>query len=124
MMTSDKTVRPSKACSLLLLLVPMGFVPLFVYASAPHGSTRLMTSFTSTATTTCSGRAFDAQVTETTGILPPVTKTIVDTGHLPPAGGVIDATLLTLTLRGGSADALMATTMGLDSKAQSEAAIA
>jgi hypothetical protein len=123
-MTRDVTVKLLKAFGLLLLMIPMGFVPLFVYASAPHPSWGFTTSSTSTATTTFSGRAFDAQVTTTTGILPPVTMTIVDTGQLPPGGGVIDATLLTLPLPGGSADALVATTMGFDSKAQSDAAVA
>jgi hypothetical protein len=113
----------AKTAMPLGLLVLMTMVPL-VYALVPRASTGLVTSSTSTATTTFSGRAFDAQVTTSVPLLPPITTTIVDTGPLPPGGGVIDATLLTLTLPGGSADALVAVTMGFDSKAQSKAAVA
>jgi hypothetical protein len=121
-MTFRTKVSIGKTAIALLLLVLMTMVPLVVYAAAPRASIGLLTSSTSAATTTFSGRAFDAQVSTTVPL--PLTTTIVDTGPLPPGGGVIDATLLTLTLPGGSADALVAVTMGFDSKAQSKAAVA
>jgi len=121
MMTRRTKVSIGKTAIALPLLVLMTMAPLVVYAAAPRAFTGGLT--TSGPTTTFSGRAFDAQVS-TSFPLPVTTTTIVDTGELPPGGGVIDATLLTLTLPGGSADALVAVTMGFDSKAQSKAAVA
>src|SRR2546429_9087275 len=104
MMTRRTRVSIGKTAIALPLLVLITMAPLVVYAAAPRASTGLLTTTTSAATTTFSGRAFDAKVS--TSFPLPLSTTVVDTGPLPPGGGVIDATLLTLTLPGGSADAL------------------
>src|SRR2546426_5612603 len=70
--------------------------------------------------TTFSGRAFAVYVQT------PITTTltIADTGQLPPSGGEIDATLLSVQTSVATASVLVATTMGFDSTAESQAAIA
>ena len=73
-----------------------------------------------TETTSFSGRAFAVSVQT------PVTNTLTfaDTGQLPPSGGEIDATLLSVQTSVATANVLLATTMGSDSTAESQAAIA
>jgi hypothetical protein len=73
-----------------------------------------------TGTTTFSGRAFALSVqTPLTDTL-----TLADTGQLPSTGGEIDATLLSVQTSVATADVLLATTMGFDSTAESQAATA
>jgi hypothetical protein len=108
--------KVAKTSSLLMLMLVMTVVPLFVHSTVPPVSA-WGGGETSTATTTFSGRAFDVSVGS---------MTFVDTGPLPPSGGTIDATVVPIILPsppGGSVDALMAVTMGFDSKAQSDAAV-
>jgi hypothetical protein len=73
-----------------------------------------------TGTTTFSGRAFALYIqTPVAG-----TMTVADTGQLPSSGGDIDATLLSVQTSVATANVLLATTMGFDSTAESQAAIA
>src|SRR4029077_19507807 len=116
--TKSKIGRTAGA---LALLVMMTMSPLVVYAATPRAFTG---GITSAPTTTYSGRAFDAQLTIGTNTPTPVSTTVVDTGPLPSGGGVIDASVVDIDLSGVSADALVAVTMGFDSKAQSKAAVA
>ena len=69
--------------------------------------------------TTYSGRAFGVYVN--TAFLD---ATFADTGNLPPAGGVIDATPVTVSTDLAQAEVLLSITMGFDEKSQSEAAVA
>src|SRR2546425_4208220 len=73
-----------------------------------------------TETTSFSGRAFAVSVQT------PVTNTLTfaDTGQLSPSGGEIDATLLSVQTSFANANVLLATTMGFDGTAESQAAIA
>ncbi len=70
--------------------------------------------------TTFSGRAFAVSVTT------PLTGTVTfaDTGQLPPQGGEIDATLLSVQTQQAQAEVLLSVTMGFDHQAQSTAAVA
>ncbi len=83
------------------LLVPYTIIPAFADA------------------TTFSGRAIGVSVD--TAI---VDLKLADTGELPPEGGVIDATVLTVNHELVQADVLLSVTTGFDSKAESEAATA
>src|SRR3989442_15307388 len=66
--------------------------------------------------TTYSGRAFGASVH--IGILD---AKFSDTGELPPGGGEIDATTVSVHTDLAQAEVLLSITMGFDEKAQSEA---
>ncbi|OLD11894.1 MAG: hypothetical protein AUI93_03865 [Crenarchaeota archaeon 13_1_40CM_3_52_10] len=71
-------------------------------------------------TTTFSGRAFAVSVTTPlTG-----TVTLADTGQLPPQGGEIDATVLSVQTQQAQAEVLLSVTMGFDQHAESRAAVA
>src|SRR2546426_10041137 len=69
--------------------------------------------------TTYSGRAFGVSVH-----MGPLDAKFADTGDLPPEGGVLDATVLTVQTDLAQAEVLMSVTMGFENKAQSEAATA
>jgi hypothetical protein len=70
--------------------------------------------------TTFSGRAFAVSVTT-----PPTgTVTLADTGQLPPQGGEIDATVLSVQTQQAQAEVLLSVTMGFDQHAESRAAVA
>ena len=71
-------------------------------------------------TTTYSGRAFAVSART------PLTNTLTfaDTGQLPPSGGEIDATLLSVQTSVATANVLLSVTMGSDSTAESQAAVA
>ncbi len=71
-------------------------------------------------TTTFSGRAFAVSVTT------PLTGTVMfaDTGQLPPQGGEIDATVLSVQTQPAQAEVLLSVTMGFDQHAESRAAVA
>src|SRR5712692_1570278 len=70
--------------------------------------------------TTFSGRAFAVSVTT------PLTGTVTfaDTGQLPPQGGEIDATVLSVQTQPAQAEVLLSVTMGFDQHAESTAAVA
>ena len=71
-------------------------------------------------TTTFSGRAFAVSVTTSlTG-----TVMFADTGQLPPQGGEIDATVLSVQTQPAQAEVLLSVTMGFDQHAESRAAVA
>jgi hypothetical protein len=120
-MISNAAAKVVKSSSLVMLLVVMMVVPLFVYSSIPRVSAWNTTTSTSTSTTTFSGRAFDAEIT-----LPPAAPVFfVDTGPLPSSGGTISAGPAAIVFPApavGSADGLVAVTMGFDSTANSMAA--
>jgi len=70
--------------------------------------------------TTFSGRAFAVSVkTPLTG-----TVTLADTRQLPPQGGEIDATVLSVQTQQAQAEVLLSVTMGFDQHAESRAAVA
>lgn len=70
--------------------------------------------------TTFSGRAFAVSLTT-----PPTgTVTLVDTGQLPPQGGEIDATVVSVHTQLAQAEVLLSVTMGFDQHAESRAAVA
>src|SRR5438105_3308170 len=115
MISKSAVGKAAKTSSLLMLFVVMAVVPLFVYSTVPRASAWFTATSSSAATTTFSGRAFDAALT----LSPAPTQFFVDTGPLPPGGGTIDATVAPITLPFGSVDALVAVTMGFDSTAQS-----
>src|SRR5438093_5406135 len=69
--------------------------------------------------TTFSGRAFGVSVN--TALLD---LKFADTGELPPGGGEIDATVLTVNTDVAQAEVLLSVTMGFDQRAQSDAAVA
>ena len=69
--------------------------------------------------TTYSGRAFGVSVR-----IGPLDAKFADTGDLPPEGGVLDATVLTVQTDLAQAEVLLSVTMGFDNKAKSEAATA
>lgn len=73
-----------------------------------------------TGTNTFSGRAFALSVQA------PLTNTLTfaDTGQLPQSGGEIDATLLSVQTAAATANVLYSVTMGFDSTAESQAAVA
>src|SRR2546426_10498754 len=67
-----------------------------------------------------SGRAFAVSVTT-----PPTgTVTFADTGQLPPQGGELDATVLSVQTQQAQAEVLLSVTMGFDQHAESQAAVA
>jgi len=70
-------------------------------------------------TTTFSGRAFGVSVQS-----PLLSTTLADTGQLPPSGGEIDATPVSLQTQVADAQVLLSVTMGSGSKAESQAAVA
>src|SRR5438309_1481029 len=76
-------------------------------------------AFADGAGTTYSGRAFGASVH-----VGPLDAKFADTGDLPPEGGEIDATTVTVRTDPAQAEVLLSVTMGFDQKAESEAATA
>src|SRR5439155_19242653 len=76
-------------------------------------------AFADGAGTTYSGRAFGASVH-----VGPLETKFADTGDLPPEGGEIDATTVTVHTDPAQAEVLLSVTMGFDEKAESEAATA
>jgi len=122
MISSAAVGKVAKSSSLLMLLVVMTVVPLFVYSTLPRASAWNTTSQTSTsaATTTFSGRAFDAEIT-----LPPAGPMFfVDTGSFSSSGfshGVAAAPIV-FPIGIGTADGLTAMTMGSGNIAHSMAA--
>jgi len=103
-----------------MLLVVMTLVPLTMITSLPPASawgTKTTTTTTAPATT-FSGRAFVASVTEFGG----ATQYYFDTGPLPPSGGTIDATAVSMSpVPFVTVEGLVAVTMGSDSTAESMA---
>jgi hypothetical protein len=70
--------------------------------------------------TTFSGRAFAVSIT----IPPSQPVTFADTGQLPPQGGELDATVLSIQTDQAQAEVLLSVTMGFDQHAESQAAVA
>jgi len=78
-----------------------------------------LTAQASSGTTTYSGRAFGVSATTPlTG-----TMTFADTGPLPPSGGFLSATPITVTTSVANAQVLLSVTMGFDQQAESQAAV-
>ena len=70
--------------------------------------------------TTFSGRAFAVYIA--TPLTQPMT--FADTGQLPPQGGELDATVLSVQTQQAQAEVLLSVTMGFDQHAESHAAVA
>ncbi len=103
------TVKTSKNAALTLAM-------LFLLATMMGG---LRASAGSTPTTTFSGRAF------VLSIQTPITSlTLADTHQLPPTGGEIDATPISVQTQYANAEVLLSETQGFDSQAESQAAVA
>jgi len=102
--------RPGKAYAILAISI----IGLFAISSstvlAVHADTP----------TTFSGRAFAVSIT--TPLTQPVT--FADTGQLPPQGGELDATILSVQTQQAQVEVLLSTTMGFDQHAESQAAVA
>jgi hypothetical protein len=79
-----------------------------------------------TTATGFSGRAIGVSVTipSVAALTPAVALTLADTGPLPPQGGELDATVLTVNTQYAQADVLLSVTNGFDQTAKSEVAVA
>src|SRR5213593_5132625 len=109
-MQPQQIKRPGKAYRILAVFIIGLFAVSSSYAIPALADTP----------TTFSGRAFAVSATTPlTGTL-----TFADTGQLPPQGGEIDATVVSVQTRQAQAQVLLSVTMGFDQHAESRAAVA
>jgi len=109
-MQTQQINRPGKAYAILAIFI----IGIFAILSSSVLPVRADTP------TIFSGRAFAVSVTT-----PPTgTVTFADTGQLPPQGGELDATVLSVQTQQAQAEVLLSVTMGFDQHAESQAAVA
>jgi len=109
-MQPQQIKRPGKAYRILAVFITGLFAVSSSYAIPALADTP----------TTFSGRAFAVSATTPlTGTL-----TFADTGQLPPQGGEIDATVVSVQTQQAQAEGFLSVTMGFDHRAESQAAIA
>src|SRR3989475_4264276 len=109
-MQTQQINRPGKAHAILAIFI----IGIFAILSSSVLPVRADTP------TIFSGRAFAVSVTT-----PPTgTVTFADTGQLPPQGGEIDATVLSVQTQQAQAEVLLSVTMGFDHHAESRPAVA